>query len=103
VKVRWTEYALDQLLVIVDALGEHRSARSQKQILDRLLQRIHVLGDLPWSGPEWRPANDASFRRLVVDEHVVLYRVSESEATVFILAVRHGRQRPLDPEDVPST
>ncbi len=100
--VRWTEYALAQLLVLVDHPATHRGPAAQKRIIIHLLTRVAALADLPWAGPEWRVAADATFRRLVVDEHVVLYRVVAEEEAVVVLAVRHGRQRPLDPNDVPS-
>lgn len=101
--IRWTQYAVDQLDVLVDNLVERRGVEAVKQTTDRLFQRVQTLSDLPWSGPEWVPAQDETFRRLIVDEYVVLYRVDKLQQRVFVLAIRHGRQRPLDPIDVPKT
>jgi plasmid stabilization system protein ParE len=102
-RVEWTEYALGELLVAVDELIAHRGARAQKRILDHVLERVRALADLPWAGPEWKPGGDVSFRRLVVEDHVLLYRVMEKENVVFILAFRHGRRRPVEPGEVPGT
>ena len=101
-KVKWTEFALAQFIDVVDRLVETRSVAARTRISGRVLQRVAALEDVPWSGPEWRPANDPTFRRLVVEDYVVLYRVSEADQSVYILSVRHGRQRPLDPDDVPN-
>ncbi len=91
------------MLVLVDGLATHRGPAAQRRIIDHLVTRVAALADLlPWAGPEWLVAADATFRRLVVEEHVVLYRVVAEEEAVVVLAVRHGRQRPLDPDDVPS-
>lgn len=100
-RVRWTQYALDQLQVVVDRLQEQRSAAARRRILGHLMQRVGALGDLPRTAPRWRPAGDDTFRRLVVEDYVLLYRIAEDEDCVYILAVRHGRQHPLDPSDVP--
>ena len=102
-KVRWTQYALDQFDVVVDHLVERRTAAVAQRITDHVLERVGALADLPWSAPPWMPAGDPSFRRLVAGDHIVLYRVVEDEDSVYVLAVRHGRQRPLDPGDVPGS
>lgn len=99
--VRWTEYALDQLQVVADELTLRRSPAVRTRIIDHILERIGALADLPWSAPPWRPANDDTFRRLVVDDYVILYRIVDTEDSVFILSLRHGRRRPLAPDDLP--
>ena len=101
--LRWTQYAVDQLDGLVDNLVERRGVDAARAVADRLLVRTRSLRDLPWSGPVWRPGQDDAFRRLVVDEYVVLYRVDVTTRVVFVLAVRHGRQEPLDPAQVPKT
>lgn len=100
-RVRWTQYALDQLQAVVDRLQEQRKAAARQRILDHLMRRVRALGDLPRSAPRWRPAGDDTFRRVVVEDYVLLYRIVEDEDSIYILAVRHGRQHPLDPSDVP--
>jgi plasmid stabilization system protein ParE len=101
VNVRWTQYALDQFDLVVDNLVERRAPAGAPRVVDHVLQRVGALADLPWSAPAWRPAGDPSFRRLVAGDYVVLYRVVEDDGSVYVLAVRHGRERPLDPDDVP--
>jgi plasmid stabilization system protein ParE len=103
VRIRWTQYALAQFHGVLDGLMERRGAVASQQIADRILDRVGALEDLPWSAPAWKPARDESFRRLVVDEYVVLYRVVLAEELVYVLALRHGRQRPLEPDDVPKS
>ena len=78
-----------------------RSAALRCSAAQRILQRIETLEELPWAAPAWRAVSDESFRRLVVGQHVVLYRVADPEGVVYILAVRHGMQRPLDGDEVP--
>jgi plasmid stabilization system protein ParE len=100
-KVRWTQYALDQFDLVVDNLVERRTAAVAQQIADHVLERVGALADLPWSAPPWRPAGDPSFRRLVAGDHIVLYRVVEDEDYVTSWPFGIGRQRPLEPGDVP--
>jgi plasmid stabilization system protein ParE len=101
VLLRWTDAAEAQLDEILHDLEARRSLPVRRRLLVHLLGRIGALAETPWAAPPWRATSDASFRRLVVDHHVVIYRVLEDEGTVFVLAVRHGRARPLDPEDLP--
>jgi plasmid stabilization system protein ParE len=100
-KVKWTQHAVEQLDALVDNLAERASPAVAQRVAGRLLDGVGRLAELPRSAPVWRPAADPDFRRLVVDAYVVLYRIAESEQLVYVLAVRHGRQRPPQPSDVP--
>jgi plasmid stabilization system protein ParE len=99
--VHWTRFALDQLMEIADGLAERNIDRA-RAVVQRVLARVGGLAELPWSGPPWRGGPDPTFRRLVVDDHVVLYRVVEATDSIYVLAVRHGRQRPPEPGELPS-
>jgi plasmid stabilization system protein ParE len=101
VKVKWTNFAADQLNEIVDGLVERKGHATARAVARRILERIERLCGLPRSAPRWLAVSDESFRRLVVGNHIVLYRVAENEGIIYILAVRHGRQRPLDGDEVP--
>jgi plasmid stabilization system protein ParE len=50
VRILWTQQALDQLTEIADTLME-RSPASAQPIVQRILDRVAALADLPWSGP----------------------------------------------------
>jgi plasmid stabilization system protein ParE len=102
-QVRWTESALAQLDELLVQLASRRSQAVRRRLAEHLLERVGSLGELPWAAPPWRPAGDPSFRQLGVDEHMVIYRVLEAESSVVVLAVRHGRQRPPEPDELPTT
>lgn len=99
--IRWTEYAVDQLDALVDSVAERRGVEAARAVADRLFERVRALRELPLSAPRWAPAKDATFRRLVVGEYVLLYRVDTGSEALFVLSVRHSRQKPLEPDEVP--
>ena len=100
-RIKWTSFAVDQLNAAIDNVLDRQGALGARAAANRILDRVAVLSTLPRSAPAWRPAGDESYRRLVTDDYVILYRISESDGTVFVLAIRHGRQRPLQPTEVP--
>ena len=99
--LRWTQYAVGQFDALVDNLEERRGLEAARAATQRIMERVRSLRELPRSAPAWPPANDESFRRLVIDGFVVLYRVVDSKRVVFVLSIRDGRQRPLEPGEVP--
>ncbi len=103
VNIKWTKYAVDQFDALVDNLEEHRGREVALAVVQRLLQRLRKLPQLPRSAPMWIPAGEDTIRRLVVDDHVVLYRIAEEDNAIYILAVRHGRQQPLQAAVVPKS
>ena len=78
-KLRWTQYASDQLDAVVDNLLERRGLDAARLVTDQLLHRARRLRELPWSAPKWVAGQDETFRRLVVDDFVILYRVDKLE------------------------
>ena len=98
-QVRWTKYAARCLNDVVDNIVERRGKASAKAVVRRLFDATERLMALPRTAPPWRPANDERYRRLVVDDHVVIYRVDEPDS-ILVLAMRHGRRRPLEPSDI---
>ena len=101
--VRWTQFASDQLDELVDACNERRGLEAAVGLAKRIASRVRKLREFPRAAPPWRPAQDEAFRRLVVGDIVVLYRIVEDENLIYVLAVRHGRQRPPKPADVPKS
>jgi plasmid stabilization system protein ParE len=71
VKVQWTQHALDQVTDLGDDLYERSPDRAQA-VLERILDRVGALAELPWSGPPWKAVADPTFRRLVVDDYIVI-------------------------------
>lgn len=100
-KVRWTLHALEQMDALFERVVELRGEAACGEFRDQILERVGSLARLPWSAPRWGTEHDLTFRRLVVRDHVVFYRIAELDDAVYILAVRHGRQRPLEPDEVP--
>jgi plasmid stabilization system protein ParE len=100
VKLKWTKFAVASLDEITDDMVARRGNAAARRVATRLLAAVERLSTLPRSGPPWPPAGDIAYRRLVVDEYVLLYRVDEARSTVFILALRHGRRRPLKVDDI---
>jgi plasmid stabilization system protein ParE len=96
----WTWFARDQLGENMAFLADTNPARAEAT-LERILTRVDQLADAPWSAPPSRAVDDPTFRRLVVDSHVVIYRIAEPESRLYILSVRHGSQRPVRPEEIP--
>ena len=40
-------------------------------------------------------------RRLVYRKYVIIYRILEERGVVEVLSVRHQRQRPVEPDELP--
>lgn len=95
----WTESARAGLHEVLDFLDE-RSPAAAGRFAVRVLDRFESLRIQPWTAPVWRPASDPSFRRLVVDDIIVIYRVLELDQKIVLLTIRHGRRRPITPQEV---
>lgn len=91
--IEWTQNALD-------AVREHacwlrdNTARSPSGWIDTLFSRVESLQEFPAMGAPWKRSAASGLRQLVVDRHIVIYRLVE-RTTVQVLAVRHHAQGPV--------
>lgn len=90
-KIAFAARARRELVQIAAHIGVE-SPTGARRIVNRLLDRIGDLADLPLQG---RPGRLAQTRELVVTRtpYIVIYRVGDNVVTV--LSVRHTSRRPL--------
>lgn len=100
VAVHWTENAKRGLRTIEEHLEERVDERQVDATIESIFTALDRVRAFPFSAPPWRASDDASFRRLVVGDYVVIYRVEEKAAEARILSVRHQKQRPPTVEEV---
>jgi plasmid stabilization system protein ParE len=91
--VLWSERATLDLLHARAWLGTARAA-----LLDEAVGAVVAqLASHPYSGPPawFRGGHSTTVRRIIVGEsHLLWYRVFEEEKTVYLVCLRHQRQRP---------
>jgi plasmid stabilization system protein ParE len=97
--IRWAESANAGFHAVLDFTAE-RNERKAERLAHAVLERLEQLKTLPLTAPPWRLASDPSFRRLVIEQVVVVYRVPPDSGEIVILSVRHSRQRPVELTDV---
>jgi plasmid stabilization system protein ParE len=88
------------LRTIEEHLQERVDARRLDAAIDAIFEAVDQVEAFPFSAPPWRATADANFRRLVVEDYVVIYRVDEATSEARILSVRHQKQRPAALDDV---
>jgi len=86
-EVVWLDDAKDDLLSILEFISRDKP-KAAAAYVGAISQQCHILADFPESGP----AYDSSYRALVVEKHIVLYRYDRQADTVLIAAVVHGRR-----------
>lgn len=98
-RVLWSETAIARVAEFTDfvARGDSKSARTA---LRDLFGRVQALADHPRLGRPLSEGADPSLRRLVAGTYVVVYQIRSTQEVVFILSVRHFRERPLAYEGV---
>lgn len=100
VRARWTDNAKVGLRTIEEYLQERVDARRVYATIDAIFDAVDQVEAFPFSAPPWRASDDANFRRLVVEDYVVIYRVDDATSEARILSVRHQKQRPATLDDV---
>lgn len=93
-QIVWTDRALSRLQEIGDHIAEENPAAARR-VVERLLDRVAMLAEVPRSGPAYAEASEPELREVNVGKHRVIYRVIEASEQIDILTVRHGRQRLL--------
>lgn len=83
--------AYEDIAAILHRIERLSGKKSADRIVDRILSAIDLLATTPYMGPLHHDPMLArlGYRKLVIGQYVVVYRVDEGQATV--LRVFHGR------------
>ena len=92
-----TDRASDQLFDIIQYIAADAGVETALHYLDKLEAAILNLADFPYSGtvPRYSILKKQGYRVLIVERHLVFYKVDEEKQTVMIHAVFDGRQEYL--------
>ena len=96
----WTDNAISGIREIgrfLDDLDPGKGAIAVNAIFDRVAEQL----DFPEAAPVHPKAFDDRVRRLVFKRYVIIYRLIVGQGVLEILSVRHQRQRPVEPDDLP--
>jgi toxin ParE1/3/4 len=98
-RILWTDRALARLEEQADFIAAENPGAARR-MLEQVFMRVDGLAEMPRSGRVYPGTDDLDLRELVVGAHRVIYRVAEQEQMIQVLTVRHGRQRPLSPDEL---
>lgn len=90
-----TDKADDQLREIIFYIAEDSgSVEIALNYLDKIESAINNLGEFPRSGsvPRYSILRKQGYRVLIVERHLIFYKVNDSEKKVIIYAVVDGRR-----------
>jgi len=89
-----TDKANDQLFDVIQYIAADAGANIALQYLDKLETAVMNLADFPYSGtvPRYSILKKQGYRVLIVERHLIFYKVDEEKQTVMIHAVVDGRQ-----------
>ena len=97
-RVLWSNSALERATEFLDFIAEENPAAARRVVQD-LFDRVDTLSEHPLLGRRLSDEVDPSLHRLVVGSYIVVYQVNEARQTIWVVAVRHYRQRPLPQEE----
>ncbi len=89
-----TDKANDQLFDVIQYIADNAGANIALQYLDKLEVAVMNLADFSYSGtvPRYSILKKQGYRVLIVERHLIFYKVDEEKQTVMIHAVVDGRQ-----------
>ncbi len=89
-----TDKASDQLFDVIQYIADDAGANIAYKYLDKLEAAVMNLADFPYSGtvPRYSILKKQGYRVLMVERHLIFYKVDEEKQTVMIHAVVDGRQ-----------
>ena len=89
-----TDKANDQLFDVIQYIAADAGANIALRYLDKLEAAVMSLADFPYSGtvPRYSILKKQGYRVLIVERHLIFYKVDEEKQTVMIHAVVDGRQ-----------
>ncbi len=96
----WTKNAIKGIRE-VGAFRDQRQPGKGAVLVNAIFDRVAEQLEFPWSAPVHPQAEDPRVRRLVFRKYVVVYRVLEESRILEVLAVRHERQRLVEPDELP--
>jgi addiction module RelE/StbE family toxin len=97
--IEWTATALARVRDLADFIATKDTEAARRKI-DRLFDGVAALGKTPWLGRAHPRVSDLSIRRLIVEDYIVIYRVSDESKAITVLTVRHGREKAFDEGDL---
>ena len=93
--IAWSDSALTRLTEILDFIAERNPAAAKRTVLE-IMEKVELLADHPRLAPRFLGANDPDLRQLVAGSYRVIYQLNESRAEIWVLAVQHVRERPME-------
>ena len=96
--ILWSDSALDRTAEFFDFIAEENPAAATRIIQD-LFDRVEAISEHPRLGRRLSEHIDASVRRLVIGNYVVVYQIEEASRTITVLAARHSREKYLPGEE----
>jgi addiction module RelE/StbE family toxin len=97
-RVLWSDSALERASELFDFIAEKNPAAA-KRVIEDLFDRAEALSKHPRLGRRLSEHMDASVRRLVLGDYIVVYQIEELSRLVTVLAIRHFRERYLPGEE----
>lgn len=94
-KVMRTDKAEDQLRDIIYYIADDSgSIDTALKYLDKIEESINRLKELPNSGsiPRYSILKKQGYRVVIVERHLIFYKVSEENKTVIVYAIVDGRR-----------
>lgn len=94
-KINRTDKADEQLREIIFYIADDSgSIDIALDYLDKIEKAVSSLGEFPMSGsvPRYSILRKQGYRVLIVEKHLIFYKVNESEEIVTIYAIVDGRQ-----------
>ena len=90
-RIVWTEPAELDLDDLFDYIARDSPIYAER-FIDRILDAVARLADLPRIGRTVPEANSEHISELIVQSQRVIYAVDDDQDTIHILALVHGRQ-----------
>ena len=94
-KIMRTDKVEDQLRDIIYYIADDsNSIDTALKYLDKIEEAINRLKEFPNSGiiPRYSILKKQGYRVLIVEKHLIFYKVSEKEKTVVVYAIVDGRR-----------
>ena len=99
-KVVWTEPAETDLDELFDYIARDAPIYAE-QYIDRILEAVVKLTDIPRVGRKVPEADSDNIRELIVQSQRVIYAIDDDKDTVSILALVHVRRDLAGNDDPP--
>lgn len=97
-KVVFSDKATEGLQNVLIYIAETNSPNVAYEYIDKIEQTIERLKEFPNMGkmPTLRCLRLQNFRTIVVESHMIYYKVDNENETIKIYSIKHARQRNID-------